>query len=391
MDTIFIIGNGFDMAHNLPTGYTSFLKHAIQSLSDGSKDVYPKIRRFINISFTGKPTNKDQMKKLFEGEIEKANSFSAIIKNRHSETIFDKGKSFSTAVNKVKINLSNSILLKEIANNPAKVNWVDFEEIYFQELLKIVSHNDLHPAEKEEKVGLLNQELAAIKDDLEHYLLKVSIEFSYDFLSDELDKIQRKEVENVGQFSYWLETLFRPKARFDHEISGGLIIDFNYTQTFKRMVDSEFVSNKMTHMKIHGELGMENLIFGYGHREDDYYNQIVDSNIPGALDGIKLFSYVQNRIGNRSVQAFFDQQFEQRSHFRVVVFGHSCGISDSNLLEKVLRHKSCQEIHICYHRPEAWLQVAASVRRRLESDEDFARLIQPRSEAFLIPRWETKA
>ena len=38
MDKLYIIGNGFDCAHGLPTKYSDFRKYVVSQIPDGSED-----------------------------------------------------------------------------------------------------------------------------------------------------------------------------------------------------------------------------------------------------------------------------------------------------------------------------------------------------------------
>ncbi len=124
MNNLIIIGNGFDLAHNLETSYTHFIKHIINE-----KDKYSDL-------FTSPFKDYDSLLKT----IQKNNSFGNLI------------------------NFQNHFF-KRLLTNLSLKNWCDIEEAYFSELISLdkIPYYQNNPAK-------LNQYFRTVKDHLSEYL-----------------------------------------------------------------------------------------------------------------------------------------------------------------------------------------------------------------------------
>jgi hypothetical protein len=125
-----------------------------------------------------------------------------------------------------------------------------------------------------------------------------------------------------------------------------LFLNFNYTKNIKIKFGQLYMSSKLIH--IHGELGNhENeIIFGYGDELDDKYQLIEQLNINEYLRNIKSIKYLQTR-NYQELLAFIDSD-----KYQIFIMGHSCGISDRTLLNKLFEHNNCISIKPFYHKKE---------------------------------------
>ena len=96
---------------------------------------------------------------------------------------------------------------------------------------------------------------------------------------------------------------------------------------------------------IHGKLNSPDnpIIFGYGDEIDSYYERIENLNNNHFLRNFKSFGYFLTS----NYQNF--SRFIESDLFEVLIFGHSCGISDRTLLNKLLEHKNCHKVKIFYY------------------------------------------
>jgi len=291
MNTLYIIGNGFDLAHGLKTSYSDFLLWYLKDC--GQKKLY-------NTNFN------DELIKL-EGwghfgdlhEIENIKDLIELFK--YNNITFKQTGTF----------------IRNIYLHEHDHNWVDIESWYFRVLLSC-SKNDPNKEAKEIKV--LNHQLNLLKLKLEEYLIS-------------LDKniIHNKEIQS--HFS-------QGNRRTNNK---SLALNFNYTSTVENYLKKSLTSKIIN---IHGQLGdTENpIIFGYGDEMHHDYESIERLDIDEYLINFKSFGYLRN-----SNYSFFDS-FINVGEFNVKILGHSCGLSDRVLLSTIFQHENCKKIEICYHK-----------------------------------------
>jgi hypothetical protein len=77
---------------------------------------------------------------------------------------------------------------------------------------------------------------------------------------------------------------------------------------------------------------------------DDYYKVLENKNDNRFLDNMKSFGYFKTD-NLRKLNRFLSQ-----GDYQVQIMGHSCGLSDRLLLNRVFEHNNCQSIKIFHHR-----------------------------------------
>ncbi len=137
MNRLVIIGNGFDLAHGLPTSYGHFINDFWRNLKDNyNKDTYKEIV-YIN----------EKHKEVFDvNQIEDYGTFINNLKDyveKFGWGNFDvESGSFEIqggGIEGVEVifEFRNS-LLKKINNKHSSQNWVDIENEYYKELKKLI-------------------------------------------------------------------------------------------------------------------------------------------------------------------------------------------------------------------------------------------------------------
>lgn len=147
MPNLIIIGNGFDLAHNLETSYPQFIKYLVES---NNKQV-----KHLDLFITGLHRNYEGLRQM----------------------------------ENLSVHLSNTVkndLLKILIQNFFLKNWSDVEEIYFEQLNSIGKNNAPYKTPQS-----LNGQFEQIKFALERYLYdqeKQSSKIeSYDAMFNALD------------------------------------------------------------------------------------------------------------------------------------------------------------------------------------------------------------
>jgi len=155
MNRLILVGNGFDLAHNLKTTYCDFIKNYIKFLINNfiKNDSYEDV--LIKISY-------EYPIKLFQNNVE-INSENAIT--------FLKSLRVGSYSNHINVKVK-SIFFEKSLLKLENIKWVDLEDDYFNELLACKIQMDFDF----EKVKKLNNEFDFLRKELEKYLIKVQKE-----------------------------------------------------------------------------------------------------------------------------------------------------------------------------------------------------------------------
>lgn len=401
MNRIILIGNGFDLAHGLKTGYKDFID---SYWTDYGLKIYNGYERWQTSSYG--TVNLQPYEDDF---------VSFLVKDRSVPVLFKLGSSckvdnpygdlckFLNEVNESSYRITGHIKFKNkffehISNQCSLLNWVDIENEYYKELKKLLPEND--PQKRNELVKTLNQEFKAVKRLLEEYLTKISeseVEAKESILSAIKAKISlddialNKRVKSRDQFVeselyrrsaaiFSLESILEVLERDEEKLKDAkrdrirrsmgnnfapnriLLLNFNYTNTAERLYAKD---GGYEVINIHGELNKKDnpIIFGYGDELDDDYKTIEKLQDNDFLENIKSISYHKTR----NYRQLLD--FIHSGLFQVYVMGHSCGNSDRTLLNTLFEHENCASVKVFYHQTE-------------EEKDDYSNLIRNISRNF---------
>lgn len=291
MNNIFIIGNGFDLAHGYATSYSQFFLHFLKKrITDKNEDEFIKI--------TADP--------LYLDDLLSAKTLDDFLKNKTVVSIIYK-----------------SILIQHLITKYQNARWVDVEYLYFK-LLKNASNGTGSEGSLIEYAKKLNQSFNHIKNNLFTYLQEVEDHTEFEF---------NKEIaDHINKF----------KNAPDNSQHKNIFINFNYTSLIREYVD---ISEKNIIIDIHGSLknGVEDLIFGYGDEMDPMVQKLEYLYDNELLINLKTFGYFKNNY-LQQIRDYLD-----KDEFNVIIMGHSCGISDRLLLSDIFNNKNCINIHLFYH------------------------------------------
>jgi len=301
MNDLYLIGNGFDLAHGLKTSYNDFLLWYLENL--------------IGRAETGK----------FKDEL-------AEVDGSNSQFIFESQGSISKLLQyskekNISLKYKNEFF-QRIVENYRDYRWVDIEYEYYMMLIKYYKEIELNPQSKEsglKAVMRLNYCFDAIKKKLIEYLKLIDNQGI-----KENDRIKSILYEGTGtEGDYKGEKLF---------------LYFNYTSTLNLYIEHYF-AYEYNSIYIHGKLGelLDYNIFGYGDEMDPHYEKIEHLNANEFLRNIKSFSYFKTSNYQKLIR------FIESHDFIVKILGHSCGLSDRILLNTVFEHTNCKAIKIYYY------------------------------------------
>ncbi len=405
MKRIIIIGNGFDRAHNLRTGYKEFIDDYWSDFITNTTALVSQTRHpyYIIKPFKDKYVSLDVIK---------------INPNSMLDPIFapNKPKSYkeltkliivyndSYSQYRINLNFENDFF-KQISEQCSLKNWLDIENEYYDELKKILTDEDT--SNRNERVKALNKGLKAVEELLKEHLIKVTKKENIEkhqsiqeaFSSPvELDDIatckQREFIDSVifeidlaGHIDIYedyknkendyysnntedqIRRCFIEKNMKDEFFKkeyckpNTLLLNFNYTKTAENQYIKEDMNFEI--INIHGELDNEDnpIIFGYGDELDEDYQKIEKTQDNDFLENIKSIKYHQT-CNYRDLLKFIESGI-----YQVFVMGHSCGNSDRTLLNTLFEHNNCASVKVFY-------------RQMKDGTDDYSNLIRNISRNF---------
>lgn len=402
MNRIILIGNGFDLAHGLKTGYKDFIDSYWRNILS-LRDSYLERLESVDASIL-KPYEDD----FICFQIEETNSSVA----NKPDISFKSPSSYSKlcpSINELNNNKSPqfSVGLKfknkffeDISIQCSLTNWVDIENEYYGALKKLLIMDDAK--KRSNSVKKLNEEFCAVKGLLEKYLTEVSkseIEAKESILDVFKSKISLDNIaitksdlfrESVVEsalshqpvsthpqtyYPHMLETVreierkkIRQSMGMDFVPDKILLLNFNYTNTAEKLYVK---GGAYEVINIHGELNNKNnpIIFGYGDELDDDYKTIEKLQDNDFLENIKSINYHKTRNYRRLLD------FIHSGLYQVFVMGHSCGNSDRTLLNTLFEHDNCVSVKVFYHQIEAGKDDYSNIIRNISRNfNDKARM-----------------
>ena len=334
---ILIIGNGFDLAHGLPTTYKNFLDFACifkQYYKESNKEQFRCGEKYENyknyiIELFEKSLQNEQEGSLFE-ELEKL-----IIDNRWLEYFG-------------KINKDGG--------------WIDFES----EISKVVQTLDKVRKSRDEEV----KSDPEIKEfTLEKYDQNILKEIGIKSLKmgvGEVEKIKNSLLDDLNKLIRCLEiylddyvgrVTLQVKLPDITEQTIHHVLSFNYTDTFERLYaqdQSEVIDYDYIHGKINPNssvetcnlvLGIDEYLVGEAKRRDNEYIQFK-----------KFYQRIYKKTGCKYVNWIknvkpFPQGYESFSN-NIYILGHSLDVTDGDILSSLINMPHTKTT-IFYHSQEA--------------------------------------
>lgn len=418
MNRIIVIGNGFDKAHGLATGYKDFIDSYWKDFWNNIYGEYSywQMRTYGVVHAPRSYEDDFVFFDVFNHKSDRAsipkvpqpclNSYGKVMGflsrlNEKKECAEDYKECRFTG--SVRLIFKNKFF-EHVSNRCSLTNWVDIENEYYEKLKDLLEENDT--LKRNEKVRKLNQEFKAIKKSLETYLTRIveqadlkpidSIQEAFDTLIDfeevahskqdlffrsimeymaaiDEDVTMDGEIEEDPSYhrlptrdemnKYYL----KEKLKIDSfrkvycKPYKTLFLNFNYTS----LADSLYESPEKEVINIHGQLNNEHnpMIFGYGDELDEDYKRIEKLQDNDFLENVKSVCY--NETSNyRNLLGFIES-----APYQMFVMGHSCGNSDCTLLNTLFEHRNCISVKVYYHQRE-------------DGSDDYSQLVRNLSRNF---------
>ncbi|MCM1415751.1 MAG: bacteriophage abortive infection AbiH family protein [bacterium] len=370
---ILIIGNGFDLAHDLPTSYSDVLNflHKIMHTSTwhGTKN-----------EFISTHLDKVDIDSPFYNYIIKA--FDSRIENNQGNCT-----NSNPIIQEIYDNLDDNIWYTYFCILYSKgkmrgINWIDFES----EISHIIEHID----REEENIYLPFRNLESDKDeklDIFFHVLPIG-KFIHqaDKAPDHQPTFRNfldKSYSDLRQLircieiylTEYIETM--PIAKFSPDIKSlniHAVLNFNYTHTYAK---NYFAGDNVKIHYIHGEtrisasLTENNMVLGI----DEYYDENEKNNHTNYNIYKKFTQRILNETGftyRNWIKNINDnyQRFQNRinkgymEYDQIFIFGHSLDITDKDVLKDLIYRPSVQTT-IFYHDKQQQTQQIANLVKML--------------------------
>ena len=369
MNRLVLIGNGFDLAHNLNTRYEDFINWYWEQRVHDFFGNLTSISKDPLCTFEIYKTNTIKCWNEFAFQCQ--NFFH---KKRYNEIIH------LITNNPSLYNVKRSPFFTNILKSIKTKRWVDIENEYYDLLKKYVLEGD-----GDSKIDELNGQLFFLQEKLVKYLSKIEITenivrtdirpkiyapFNHsDIAIGGQDTLEAHIEEGIKQENHELDLKFQQygscyssgfvdgyrkkwvkNGKIDWDCvpkelllpNQILLLNFNYTKTAQFYCKNTSIFNII---QIHGELEHpSSVIFGYGDELDEDYKKIMNKNDNRYLGNIKSVKYLESD-NYRRVLSFIESE-----PYQILIMGHSCGNSDRTLLNTLFEHKNCVSIKPYYYK-----------------------------------------
>lgn len=355
---VLVIGNGFDLAHGLPTRYMDFLEFI-----EKYKEYY-----YNSLVYCDYTNITVYFKDLKENKSDIYNEINNLINENRWIHHF--------------LKLKDENMLKN------KPTWIDFES----EISKVIQTLDkIKRSFKNDSYSEWNQ----VKlDEYEYEVLHNIFDFdrkldivSRFLLLKEIESITKKLVEDLNRLircleiylddyvsNKYFETL--KKKEFITNLKIDNVLSFNYTNTYKRLYGSSNIKFNYIHGMVNCKHDLDScdLILGI----DEYLN---DNEKNQYVDFIQFKKFFQRIYKGTScsykewLETFeiHKKEFPKlRRVLNIYFLGHSLDVTDKDILKELLLHESVNTT-IYYHNQEALSRLIANLVKVIGEDELISR------------------
>ncbi len=296
---ILIIGNGFDVAHGLPTKYSDFLRMCI-------------LARRTRLTWENGEVRKSTTKYANEQEHNEIKEFAAIL----GEKQFSNFKKYSNCY---------WIQHFQRKKNVIGVNWLNFEEEIKKVAEWLVSEMDNAEEELFHPTLVADEDLIAFCKARQYDKKPITYNELFLKLREEQEKLVKALALYMDSYVNRIEIRKLPlfqKYQFEK------ILSFNYTSVYE-----ENYNDKIEACYIHGKPGKNatdnNMVLGF----DDHYidgSKVIPEIIP--------FEKYYQRIILRTDNNYFGwlEQIEKEPENLIYIYGHSLAPADGDILRQFI-------------------------------------------------------
>ena len=345
---ILILGNGFDIAHELPTKYNDFLEYCIKKYS------IDKTSRYI----------------------EKAESFTNNLWLRHFISIQPEGDKWIDLENEIYNVIKNlNKSLQSITNNYKTTDFY-YEYIYSKNQIE-KDYNLRNIISKFQKIEILGEygEL-----QIKQYIHNPQV---YRFTSyKELIQLLYEHLrEFTKEFDKYLLDEITPKIgnkKFNYSLlksSSVRVLNFNYTNTYEQLYSphSIYADSNPKFAYIHGKICASedcNLVLG-AHSFFNKKPNVLDEEINVEFNIFKKHNQRHRYSTIESYQTLLKELGDKRKiivpNFHII--GHSLDKTDHSILKHILQVRERSVINVYYHNQDALERMINNITEIIGEEE----------------------
>ncbi len=404
---ILLIGNGFDLEHNLPTSYREFL-----DFCERAKRIYTYSDEVPLNDYKKNNLDDWKMDAYVKERLETA------FKNRKCKKIFHEGGTYDIEITTPDVMLDE--LYTHIKHNTwieyflictsyRGENWIDFETEISRVIQAIdearvtTSNGNSIEYVQRDKGEILINILKASKGSLQKaFRDTIAIDTFASQLNIELERLIRALEIYISEFVHGITVI---KKSVDIEkLSPDYVLSFNYSDTYERVYDKEM---KAEYSYIHGKADINknvsnsNIVLGIDEYLDNkrkdkeleflvfkkFYQRIYKSTCNNYLDWvdeIKVeyndFLKKESEAYSRMIDMFKEGSFEQfqlqktgcselpnkgYAEHTLYIFGHSLDITDRDVLKLFICNDNVQTKVFYYRKNKDDKEVLGKLIRNL--------------------------
>lgn len=374
--TVLIVGNGFDLAHGLPTRYIDFLEfcRCVESVwhfwgGDNETQRRTSFQRNLIDKWNTTESIKEYMLNAFQKR-----KWKGTIPNQYIELEDEILSEIHTLIDN---NIWYSYLyhLYEVRNIKGE-NWIDFES----EICYIIQQIDKNSHNLDENLAKIFKSLQDGKNARINLFVKyfnkkvgesdlkpdkINVRIFRKIAYEELEKITRALELYLGKFIDVIQ-IDKHIPEID-KIKPDYVINFNYTNTYERVYNNKVYDNAEV-FHIHGNcdagrpVEKNNMVLGIdeywkGDDRDIHTNFTIFKKFAQRIQkhtGIENYKYM------KEINTFFEKNKERwqgngniiTTHpvgiSYVYIFGHSLDVTDKDILSDIVGADSTSVIVYCY-------------------------------------------
>ena len=355
---ILVIGNGFDLAHGLPTSYKDFLVfiERYKEYYDKSRIIYD----FTNITM--------YFRNLKENRSDIYNEINSLINENRW--------------------IHHFLKLKDENMLESKQTWIDFESeiskvIQTLDLVKRRLKNDFYS--ETNQVRLDEYEFEVLYDIFESDTKLETVNGV--LVLKEIETITNKLIEDLNKLVRCLEIYLDDyvtneyfeklkKKEFITNLKIDKILSFNYTDTYKRLYGSSHVESNYIHGMINSKHDFNScdLILGI----DEYLDNTDRNKYVDFIQFKKFFQRIYKGTGSSYKEwletfEIHKKEFSKlRRGLNIYFIGHSLDVTDKDILKDLILHEGANTT-IYYHNQEALGRLITNLVKVIGEDELISR------------------
>ncbi|MDQ1152372.1 hypothetical protein QE382_004356 [Sphingobacterium zeae] len=399
INKIFLIGNGFDLAHRLPTRYIDFITWYLKdccfkAIEKGYyKDDCLTVKINLGIFHNGILSVERELDRCFESkeiwEFITVHSPGLITFTGEHRGRYDHSWTIKIdPVNEFSSNLFFNCRNADWSGIEYEINRIMLKQqatlAKSRTLIMIDRKTDARYVEALKEIKQLNLSVYHLKAKLIEYLkLNNEPEESKHELMSNKNRVDwgKKYYKNAnGQVFCADVQYFGNKWELNRNV---LFLNFNYTTYFEdkivKNLKSEFKDN-FTYFQtiyIHGDLNQptDEIVFGVGDENKEIYSEIESLYDDDWLVPLKSFHYFRNTKYQELLG------FIGKGDYEIYVIGHSCSTTDRTLLNMLFESDACKRIHVYHYSGiDSYLTSAYNIARNFNDKVRLRRVLQPFNE-----------